>query len=103
MCRYLPGKDCHGRKLPMCLFGTIPSNRCLSNCLLPSKSTFSIEVQATEKPCHCEAAFMPTWQSVPLNVLNIWEISIKTEVLRIRIATATGGLAMTMRNLMPYS
>ena len=37
------------------------------------------------------------------NVSNIWEFGIKRRVLRIRIATATGGLAMTMRNLMPYS
>ena len=37
------------------------------------------------------------------NVSIIWEFGIKRRVLRIRIATATGGLAMTMRNLMPYS
>ena len=81
----------------------IKSNRCLSNCMLLPKSTFSIEEQATEQPCHCEAAFMPTWQSVPLNVPIIWEFGIKRRVLRIRIATATGGLAMTVRNLIPYS
>ena len=60
----------------------IKSNKCLSNCLLPSKSTFSIEVQATEKPCHCEEGVSPTWQSVPLNVSNIWEFRVKTVVFK---------------------
>ena len=81
----------------------IKSSRYFSNCLLPSKSTFSIEEQSTEKPCHSEEGVSPTWESVPLNVSNIWEFGIKRRVLRIRIATATSGLAMTMRNLMPYS
>ena len=74
----------------------IKPNRCLSNCLLPSKSTFSIEVQTTEKPCHSEEGVSPTWESVPLNVSIIWEFDIKQRVLRIRIATATSGLAMTL-------
>ena len=39
----------------------------------------------------------------PNNVSIIWEFGIKRRVLRIRIATATGGLAMTVRNLIPYS
>ena len=81
----------------------LPSNRCLSVCLLPPKSTFSIEEQATEKSCHSEEGVSPTWESVPLNVSIIWEFGIKRRVLRIRIATATGGLAMTVRNLIPYS
>ena len=79
----------------------IESNRCLSVCWLPPKSIFSIEEQSTEKPCHCEEGVSPTWQSVPLNVSIIWEFGIRRMVLRIRIATATGGLAMTVRNLIP--
>ena len=75
----------------------IKSNRCLSNCMLLPKSTFSIEKQATEEPCHSEEGVSPTWESVPLNVSIIWEFGIKRRVLRIRIATATGGLAMTLR------
>ncbi len=73
-------------------------NRCFSVCLLPSKSTFSIEDQSTEKSCHSEEGVSPTWESVLLNVSIIWEFGIKRRVLRIRIATATGGLAMTLRN-----
>ncbi len=38
-----------------------------------------------------------------LNVSNIWEFDIKQRFLGMRIATATSGLAMTFRNLMPYS
>ncbi|MBQ4564919.1 MAG: hypothetical protein IJA48_01075, partial [Oscillospiraceae bacterium] len=45
----------------------------------------------------------PTWESVPLNVSIIWEFDIKQRFLGIRIATATGGLAMTLRNLIAYS
>ena len=81
----------------------IKSKRCFSVCLLPSKSTFSIEEQATEKSCHSEEGVSQTWESVPLNVSIIWEFGIKRRVLRIRIATATGGLAMTLRNRLPLS
>ena len=37
------------------------------------------------------------------NVSIIWEFGIKRRVLRIRIATATGGLAMTLRNMLSLS
>ena len=63
----------------------------------------SIEEQATEEPCHSEEGVSPTWESVPLNVSIIWEFGIKRRVLRIRIATATGGLAMTLRNMLSLS
>ena len=70
---------------------------------VPPRTALPIDAEATEKPCHCEEGVSPTWESVPLNVSNIWEFGIKRRVLRIRIATATGGLAMTLRNLTPYS
>ena len=63
----------------------------------------SIEEQATEEPCHSEEGVSPTWESVPLNVSIIWEFGIKRRVLRIRIATATSGLAMTLRNMLSLS
>ena len=42
----------------------IKSNRCLSNCLVPTKTLLPIEAEAAEKPCHCEEGVSPTWQSV---------------------------------------
>ena len=70
---------------------------------LTPKTSLPIEAEATEEPCHSEEGVSPTWESVPLNVSIIWEFDIKQRFLGIRIATATGGLAMTVRNLIPYS
>ena len=65
---------------------------------VPPRTALPIDTEAIEKPCHSEEGVSPTWESVPLNVSIIWEFGIKQRVLRIRIATATGGLAMTLRN-----
>ena len=60
----------------------LPSNGCLSVCLLTPKTSLPIEAEATEKPCHSEEGVSPTWESVPLNVSIIWEFSVKTVVFR---------------------
>ena len=70
---------------------------------VPPRTALPINAEAIEKPCHSEEGVSPTWESVLLNVSNIWEFGIKQRFLGMRIATATGGLAMTLRNMLSLS
>ena len=49
---------------------------------IPPRTALPIDAEAIEKPCHSEEGVSPTWESVPLNVLNIWEFSIKTDAFK---------------------